>query len=249
MTEELKLNDIQLEKAKILYNILQRKRVSLDASDTGSGKSFIALKLIKKFIKNNHYVIIICPLNMIPIWRNLIDKYIIDKTYIIDIINYDQLKINKTKYFNDGWLIKKDSLIVFDEAHKMKSFRSQVSKLITKLNKSKYYCHLMSATIADNPIFLSNIIVKLLKYYQNEFIYFSLYGIIKGYKNKGYVFNNDKSKLQLLHNIIFNNEDTRFGIRINKDNLIEYLPDENIKVFYINLDVKLINNIYKQYSS
>jgi superfamily II DNA or RNA helicase len=118
------LYDYQKEHLDILISIIKEKRVALDVSNTGTGKTFVAI-VLAKHMKLPY--IILCPKCMISSWKRVgtILKYPAQ-----DVVNYDTARMGKmygasgrvrSSYLHKNgtkftWNLRKETLIVFDEA-------------------------------------------------------------------------------------------------------------------------------------
>jgi superfamily II DNA or RNA helicase len=156
-----KLLEYQIEHTNNLIRILNKNNTCLDASDTGTGKTYSAiascvyLKLIP---------IIICPKSVISTWKN-VSKYFDLKEYIV--VNYELIKNgkiynnddNKIKSFfisitDDNYNINIDKqkyIFIFDEVHRCSNLESENCKLMLAVKKTGVKMLLLSATIADYP--------------------------------------------------------------------------------------------------
>lgn len=169
-----------------LVSILVSKHIALDASDTGIGKTYIASAVCRELGRRP---IIICPKTLIYTWNSVLSFFGV-KSY--DIVNYETLRNGKT--YSDSkykyrtkcpyldlvdpdpnnlalgpyeWDVPKDSIIIFDEAHRCKSPSKDSGKLLSsakQLVKSKVPVLLLSATICEKftdvkiPFYLFGII-------------------------------------------------------------------------------------------
>jgi SNF2 family DNA or RNA helicase len=237
---DLILYDFQLNTANFIINRLNNKKPILDCSVVGSGKTFISLYCL---LKTEKQFLIICPKIVISHWKNHINMYKLDNL-CIDVINYEKIKFNKCTYYKDGnWNLPDDTVVIFDEAHKMKGYNTINSKLLLSLNINKYIPYLISATIADNPISFLNV-AKMLGYVKNDYSFLYQFGCRKGYDNKGWVFNQDILYLKKLHNIIFNIKDHP-GIRITYDMINILNESNNIELMFIDDVYNKIAHLYK----
>src|SRR5258708_40272112 len=72
--------------ASIVYSALKKHRSALDCSATGSGKTYCAIEIAKKL---NLPTLVICPLAVLPTWKNLCKDQGLKP---IDVINYEKLR-------------------------------------------------------------------------------------------------------------------------------------------------------------
>lgn len=154
------LYDYQSKHTRILISDLMENGAALDASDTGTGKTFCAFAIAQHF---NLYPIIVTPKTVIPSWKK-VAKYMGIKDYYV--MNYEQYRNDNTPYVvveeidrKDGskrktfeWNVEPDDFIIFDEGHRCKNHKTQNSKILEKAKDSKAKVLVLSATIADNPL-------------------------------------------------------------------------------------------------
>ncbi|MEX0597146.1 MAG: helicase-related protein [Candidatus Paceibacterota bacterium] len=115
---ESKLLDFQKDHVKILLGCLNRKGVALDASDTGTGKTYAALCLAKEM---GLMPIIVCPKSIIPGWCRAMSHFQIDDYYVA---NYEQYRAGNSPY-----LIKKTAAFDLEKYKSDKSDKSDDESL------------------------------------------------------------------------------------------------------------------------
>jgi hypothetical protein len=187
----------QIPHVNKLYELFTKNQCLLDASDTGTGKSYTTVVLcimlgLKPFI--------ICPKSVINTWITITKKL---GVIIYGISNYEKLKTGK--YYTQDYEVKQceymeiihhenskkkdykfdfpDNLfIVIDEAHKCKNHKSDNGKLLMSLFQSKRKMLLLSATLTD------------------KIEHFKQFGILFGFYNKITQYSLwVKSKLRMMH--------------------------------------------------
>jgi len=131
---------------------LNKHGVALDASDCGTGKTVTAAYVSKQ---RNLPILVICPKAVIPSWQNWMATFEISRHRII---NYEKLKAGKRgKEFGhwEGarwvWDLDEKHLVIFDEVHKCKNYKSQNGKILGA-TKGKHEVLMLSATAAQNPL-------------------------------------------------------------------------------------------------
>lgn len=164
------LNEINLlEHQNVHYSNIKKSIVNhsraLDASDTGTGKTFVSVKLCKEL---DLIPWVICPKSVVSSWNRIIKQGGIKKFYII---TYEQLMlstdlIEKTTLIGSDeydWKFESNSifkdkqkekyLFIYDEAHKCKNLKTINSKILVSLSKYPVKILLLSATIIDKPLY------------------------------------------------------------------------------------------------
>jgi DNA or RNA helicases of superfamily II len=111
------------------------------AWETGTGKTLTALKIAEQF----HNVLILCPASVIQVWESEIRKWSIYlKRY--KIVSYDKFRLYHQKILKERYW----DFVIFDEAHKLKSIRAKITKLIMKIFP-KTYKVMLSGTPFEKP--------------------------------------------------------------------------------------------------
>tara|TARA_R100001163_G_C5067406_1_gene206498 strand:- start:2358 stop:4718 length:2361 start_codon:yes stop_codon:yes gene_type:complete len=93
-----KLLPFQINHVKNLYGCLLNKGVALDASDTGTGKTYSALCIAKEL---GLMPIIVCPKSIIPGWRRAGKHFGFNDDQIF-VSNYEQYRAGNTPYLRKG---------------------------------------------------------------------------------------------------------------------------------------------------
>jgi superfamily II DNA or RNA helicase len=245
------LNHINLlEYQTIHYSNIKKSIINhsraLDASDTGTGKTFVSVKLCNEL---GLIPWVICPKSVVSSWHRVIKQGGIKKFYII---TYEQLMlstnlIEKTS-LNDSneydWKFESNSifkdkqkekyLFIYDEAHKCKNIKTINSKILVSLSKYPVKILLLSATIIDKPL------------------YFIPFGMVLGfYKNvqegidwmSGIINTNSKSTNPMLpiHKILF----PQYASRMRIDDTVDVFKDN--KIIFEGIDMKNYWEIEKKY--
>lgn len=150
-----KLISYQKDHVKGLIASLMNNNSALDGSDTGTGKTYSALAVC---VELNLKPIILCPKSIIASWKNACKHFGIENYFVSNYEQYknektDFLKIeknnNKDKYI---WNIKEDEIIIYDECHRAKNYKTINSEILWEARDQKKKILALSATIADNPL-------------------------------------------------------------------------------------------------
>lgn len=168
-----------------MIGILLRRRVALDASDTGVGKTYMAASICLEMGKRP---IVFCPKSLIYTWREVFE-YMGVKVY--DIVNYETAKSAKSyrdvnctlrrpspylEKVDDNeidepyayrWMPDDDAIVIFDEVHRCRNPSTNAGKLLRsakQLKDQRIPLLLLSATISEKfedmqlPCFLFDLI-------------------------------------------------------------------------------------------
>ncbi|AYV76592.1 MAG: DEXDc helicase [Terrestrivirus sp.] len=222
-----------------LDEALKGSNCILDASDTGTGKTYCAIALCK--IKQLE-PFIICPKSVINTWADVCKKFNVNMR---GIANYEMLKGGKyytndferidCPYFDKIKVGEKidfifqlpiDTLVIFDEAHRCKNHKTSTSKLLLSAQTSGIKVLLLSATLADKLIAFS--------------VFGTVFGLYNGIKKfndwmrKQMVINKikyanknldeEQIKLDIIHKTLF----PKYGSRMKIKELGDLFPKNNI---------------------
>lgn len=160
-----KLYSYQINHSIRLINIINDKRACLDASDTGTGKTYAAIAVCK-YLKLN--AIIICPKSVIATWKEVSKHFNYNP---LMIVNYETIRTGK--YYINGerekcpyieqkydsekeinmyrWKVPDNTIFIFDEAHRCRHIGTYNSLILLSAKDTKRPIMVLSATIADSP--------------------------------------------------------------------------------------------------
>jgi superfamily II DNA or RNA helicase len=148
-----KLLSYQVEHVKYLLASLKNFDAVLDASDTGTGKTFSALACAKEL---GLIPIILTPKSVVPSWVRACSKHFEIPEYYVT--NYESIKTGKTEYVTRNsddsytWNLSSDKhILIFDEVHRCKNKDTLNSKMLVGAKRCSVKTICLSATIADNP--------------------------------------------------------------------------------------------------
>jgi superfamily II DNA or RNA helicase len=163
----------QIPHTEALLDALTRSRVIIDASDTGTGKTYCSMALCKRL---GYKAMVFCPKSVLMNWARVAETFGVS----LKIANYEFIKNGNMYDVNDGIMtrttvpyfhpvivykkerdryelshyvydgtIPEDTLVIFDEAHRCKNAGTENSKLLSCLNDTSVKILLMSATLTD----------------------------------------------------------------------------------------------------
>lgn len=172
----MELRTHQSQNRDRLISILGSNGAALDASDTGTGKSFTAMSVVHKL---QAQPAIICPKVCIPQWARLSAAFGVEPVFIA---NYEKCRAASFKHggftkvnregSKSGYVWKPEGRVVFiwDEVQRCKSQGSQNSKMLLPA-ASKYKNLLLSATPFTSPLEAFSIGSTLRLFPQNQYMY------------------------------------------------------------------------------
>ena len=163
-----KLFEYQVENTKNMIRILTNNKTVLDASDTGTGKTYTAVASCAQL---GLRPFIICPKSVIYAWRRVCSDFNVKPITIVNFesvrvgkyysqagnrlkcpyISLDYIKVGNSTITHFTWSLPKNSVFIFDEVHKCSNMNSLNGRLLIAAKQSKMPIMCLSATIADTP--------------------------------------------------------------------------------------------------
>lgn len=243
------LREFQIPVVSKLCAALKAHGAALDGSDTGAGKTYAAVGVARELSMG---IAVVCPKAVMYSWDKVIHKHFGMKAEFI--LNYESVKTGKYKeigiwkpisrtsnreYFH--WNIPKNTLIIFDESHRLKGHNTINSEIAIAAKKQGYKILCCSATNAINPIELKTVgfitgIYKSGKWTQ----FLREHGCEQG--RFGWEFSGDKDVLKKLHADLF----LERGVRIRRED-IKGFPDSEVIAEAYNIDEQSEKELKKIY--
>lgn len=165
-----KLLPFQITHVDNIVRIIQNNKTILDASDTGTGKTYTAIASCKML---GFRPIIICPKSVITSWTKVCKYFELQPQYIV---NYETLRMgkyydsfrnrvlcpdivvdiqkNKDKIVEKityTWSVDDNTIFIFDEAHKCSNLETNNGQILYAAKLTDKPIMVLSATIADYP--------------------------------------------------------------------------------------------------
>lgn len=153
-----KLLNYQIPHCLSMIFAFENSNIIIDASDTGTGKTYCSLAICKQF---GLKPIIICPKSVIQNWKDVSEYFEIEPENIINyekVINTSFSKDNVESYpfvlFNKEektyeWLLQPSHIVILDEVHRCKNSKTLHSQLLSSLRVVNNKVIMLSATLAD----------------------------------------------------------------------------------------------------
>ena len=147
-----KLYPSQQSAADHLAMILTKHGAALDASDTGTGKTYVACGTAHQL---GLAPLVVCPKSVIPTWGKVASEIGCDLT---DVLSYEKLRTGNTPWLKRPtkakfqWQLPAGEMVIFDEAHRCSGYKTQLSTLCALTKAYRLKTLLLSATIADSPL-------------------------------------------------------------------------------------------------
>lgn len=152
----------QIAPAHELAAVMSVRRVAVDMSDTGLGKTYIALAVAQAL---DLPVLVICPKAVKPVWKRVAAHFGIE--HRVHAETYDMVRRGKTPWFGKrsyesrgktkhefyfDIIRYRTTLVIFDEAHYCSGRTTQNSELLVACRRQSVRTLLLSATLAENPL-------------------------------------------------------------------------------------------------
>jgi superfamily II DNA or RNA helicase len=214
---ESQLYAYQRPHTKQLLRSLYRSRDALDASDTGTGKTFAALAAMHAL---NLPTLIVCPKSVMDFWKKCALRMQVAPP---EVINYEMLRTGRTAYGtwigkHFRWNIEGDALIIFDECHRLKDWRTKQCEIGLSAIAAGFYVMGLSATAADNPMHMKfvTVLTKLIKRPEAFFGWMLRHGVrkvrLRQARREVMMFTGGQRVLMHIHNLIFPAHGSRMRI-------------------------------------
>lgn len=167
-----KLLSYQVGNTENLVRIITENKAVLDASDTGTGKTYSAVACCAQ-LKLRPYVI--CPKAVMSAWKKVCQYFNVEPIAIVNYESirncksyapdtYDRITSPNVKYvklpkkdksesdkYKFVWTVPNDCVFIFDEVHKCSDIGTLNSMLLFGAKESQKPIMILSATIADHP--------------------------------------------------------------------------------------------------
>lgn len=223
---------------------------ALDGSDTGAGKTYAATGTARELGMG---IAVVCPKAVVASWKKVIEKHFKMKAEFI--LNYESVKTGKYKDIGVWkkvsktsnrevfqWNIPKNTLIVFDESHRLKGHGTQNSEIAIQAKKQGYKILCCSATNAINPIELKSVGFITGLYKSGKWTQFLReHDCSEG--RFGWEFGGNKDILKKLHADLFLDR----GVRLRRED-IDGFPDCDIIAEAYNIDEKSEKELKEVYA-
>ena len=246
----------QVGAAEKLVSSIKHWGAAVDGSELGVGKTYTALGVVRDL---GVPFIIVCPKPVMNQWKKVINTHFHMEKDMEGIINYELLIRGRkdsdiasfvlhrhAKRPTLEWKLPKNTVIVWDEAHRLKNFKTKASKTCIVAHKQGYKQLFLSASIAVSPLDLRTIgtCTGLFKTANEYYSWAYAHGVYKG--NWGLEFNNDSKTLKQIHKYLFEQR----GVRLQRD-IIPNFPETEIIVNAYDMseeDTSKIREIYTEMS-
>lgn len=217
----------QKRSATTLAKALVRYGAALDASDTGTGKTYTAAALVAAATRP---FAVICPKSVIPVWKKVLAGFNVQPLFVA---NYEMLRTGRTPWGTWGkrgkfeWSrqIPDNAIFIWDEVHRAKNGQAQNGKMLR--DASRFLNLMLSATAAENPLDFRVIGPLLGLFEKSDFLWWALdHGCVRhplSLSQKPGVLD---AALHRIHLDIFGGENPR-GVRV-RTHEIQGFPENHV---------------------
>lgn len=216
--DESRLLPYQVPAVRAIVSALQRWGAALDGSDTGTGKTYMALVAMKALRLTPT---VIAPKTVLPSWRRAAQHVGIR----INAINYEKVRMGNTEF--GSWKTEARNgrdherfvwsadvkALIFDEVHRCKGLKTQNASMLVSARAQGIPTIAASATAAVNPLEMKALGFMLgLHGLRDFYAWAEAHGC---YKNNwdGWEFGGDESDMVRIHEQIFPDRGTRVRVR------------------------------------
>ena len=148
------LFEYQKDHCDRLVNSIKKFGYAKDGSDTGTGKTVVALTVAKRL---GLTPLVICPKAVAPSWKEWCQKFDFKG---FEVLNYEKIRNGRTPFYKKKSAYKGEftnlfpetNIIIFDEDHRCKSPKSENSKLMVAAKADRFPTLCLGATSCTNPI-------------------------------------------------------------------------------------------------
>tara|TARA_B100000902_G_C27306373_1_gene915712 strand:+ start:1577 stop:2920 length:1344 start_codon:yes stop_codon:yes gene_type:complete len=199
------LFDWQKEHCDKLEFAMRNFGYAKDGSDTGTGKTIIALTLARRL---GLTPLVICPKAVVPSWREWAEKF---EFTGFEVINYEKIRLGKSPWYKKKGryhgeftnILPETNIIIFDEDHRCKSHKSENSKLMIAAKTGGIPTLCLGATSCTNPIEMRALGYVLDMHNSNDWWKWCLKNGCKKGTFGGLVFQGFKTVLKKIHEHIY----------------------------------------------
>lgn len=224
---------------------LQKSDIILNCSDTGTGKTIVALDALRQL---NRKALIICPKAVTTAWARTIAEMKLEHLHL-GTINAERLRFKNPWFKDKAWHLPDGAMIIWDEIHRGASgIKSQTTKRLALTRAYNIPIMGLSATVADSPLKMRGVgyLLELHKFNPNSYYNWCREnGCSRSKYHEGWEFFRGSAGHKVMQNIHDQVADRMVRMRI-KD--IDDFPGNQVIANLYTLDKKYtdeINEIYE----
>lgn len=140
----------QQTSSQILTKALQRHGAALCGSDTGTGKTLTAVETCRQL---NVVPLVVAPKAVLTAWER---EFTGQGVPFLGVVGYEKLRACNTKWLkkegrNFKWLLPPGAVVIWDEVHRCKSYKSQNAAMLASCKAQGLRPFMLSATPFNDP--------------------------------------------------------------------------------------------------
>lgn len=129
--------------------ILRAGNFAIDASDTGTGKTVVAIAAMQQLRQR---FLVVCPKSVKTAWARTAES-MGASGLLLGVVNPERLQRENPYFKQERWALPADVCIVWDEVHKGASGpKAKTTRILATAKPQGLKVLTMSATIADSPL-------------------------------------------------------------------------------------------------
>ena len=244
LTSNEGLRDYQVIPTEQTIASLKMYGAHLNASDMGTGKTYVSLAAFKEL---GITPVVVAPATLLVQWERVAEHFGMG----IKTVSYEKLnrktefgRWQGTKKFLRFVWDKEIEGIIFDEAHRCKGTSTKASKIMVAAARSPAKVSALTATGAASPLEMKAIGCLLgLHEGRNFWDWAQLYGCVPGFHG-GFEFSNHPGIMEKIHEQIFPAK----ACRIKIQDLGDSFPETQFELVHCSLPTKEVRKINSLYS-
>tara|TARA_R100000808_G_scaffold25022_1_gene60549 strand:+ start:218 stop:1531 length:1314 start_codon:yes stop_codon:yes gene_type:complete len=212
--EPPELFDWQEAHADRLEDSLRKHGVAKDGSDTGTGKTVVALEVARRM---GMIPFVVCPKTVVSAWVEWYQEFFPHMPAAF-VLNYEKLRGGKTPFIKKkgkgfDWYLKGNILLIFDEDHRCKAPTSLNSKMMQAAARQGYGMLLLGATSCTDPTEMKAIGYALGLHKGKDWWGWCLRNGCERGRFGGLQFNGGAKTLKYLHDAIYGEKGSRIRVK------------------------------------
>lgn len=212
---------VQAAHLERLMDSLARLNAAFDGSETGTGKTTVAVELARQA---NAKLMVVGPKAIGPTWeRECAERGV----KLVAFHTYEKLRLGGTDYAKKTgrsykWNVPEDTMVVWDECHKAKSHKSQNALLVATCPAPSL---MLSATAANSPLEIRALAHKLkICPWERFFSWVGKYGVERDQWTGGLEFTGGLKYLRAINELLFPER----GSKMTRAELREFFPENQV---------------------
>jgi superfamily II DNA or RNA helicase len=213
----------QVKNVEQMLWLLAKRMVACDASETGTGKTVVALETAKRF---ELPFVVVCPKSVRSHWRYWIEELQIEGL-CLGVHGWEAMRSGKYPELYDArnWFgavdTSKKYLVIFDEAHRAKRWKTLNSRMVNRASEQGVYLLLLSATLIQSVLDLAGLAYPLKLVEQRRYWYYfaRTFGARIHPRFRGYDDNSTPADHEALRTVL-----DKIRVRTRREDIAQIIP-------------------------